>query len=275
VKLGRVRARRDHEARERVHEARRKVAQVEARAQPPEQPHRVAARARRRLGVLTQPEHCGHDQVETRLQVVAEGVEGVQHAARGQPALGAVGVQDGEQLWEERRQVLTELVVERDGQLLDELDAVDLDAARRAQVLAREREERGEVDTDVLLHGADELRQVEHDDLAQVLLARAARLQQQRHHRRQVRHALEAERLQDGADGGDHLAVVGEERRVAQHARERTQGHRRVEVLMRRVEARTELLLLLLLQAAPRRAHAAAQHERPRRARRHARAAEA
>ena len=79
-----------------MHEARRKVAQVEARAQPPEQPHRVAARARRRLGVLTQPEHCGHDQVETRLQVVAEGVEGVQHAARGQSAFGAVGVQDGE-----------------------------------------------------------------------------------------------------------------------------------------------------------------------------------
>ena len=49
--------------------------------------------------------------------MVAEGVEGVQHAARGQPALGAVRVQDGEELRDERRQVLAELVVERDGEL--------------------------------------------------------------------------------------------------------------------------------------------------------------
>ena len=218
-----------------VEQLRRVLSQVEARAQPAEEPHGARARAARRVVLLAKPQHSRHDKVQVLLQILIEDPERVQHLERGPSALGAVRVQDGEQLGHERREMTLKLVAQCEAQLLEHSDAVHLDAARQVQMLLSECKHRGHVATHVQPDDADQVAKLLEGDLAQLRTAIVARMQQPRQHDGQKGQALRgaAQAAQDAHHRADDHAVLRRERRVTQDASERTQRDAWVKVGMR------------------------------------------
>ena len=64
--------------------------------------------------------------MEAGLQVVPKGLERAQRCVRREPLVGTVDVQDGEQLWQQRRQVALKLVRQRDAQLAQHVEGMHL-----------------------------------------------------------------------------------------------------------------------------------------------------
>ena len=106
-----------HDAHKRVHDARCELAQPKPRCELAEEPHRASAHARRRTHMLAQAEDRRHDEVDELLQVLPEDGESMEHLECGDLRLRSVGVEDREEVWDQRGEVRLELVAQREAQL--------------------------------------------------------------------------------------------------------------------------------------------------------------
>ena len=105
---------------------RRVVAQVEALAQPTEEPRRTHTRVRRCIVLLAQAEDGRHYEVKLLLQMLIEGLQRMEHLQRWRALLAPITLHRREQGWHERRQVGLELVTEREAELLNHFECMNL-----------------------------------------------------------------------------------------------------------------------------------------------------